>query len=254
MIKRLLKTLDQRNNRKEIYSKEDYWDSKAAELSNSAVSMWANESLNELYDIEQKRLIRASFPSFEGFHILDLGCGTGRLSRWFANENGIVTGVDFSNKSLEIARKLSSTAENPVYKYGSVFELSDHARYDIVFTWGVLTIAATNRAELLNALQRIHRSLKRDGTLMLMEPIHRGFLHRVLDLSLSEFIDVLSEAGFTVKKKSPLHFWPVRLLLAYIRWPAAITVPVYHVGQMVMKLPYFNMLGDYWVIVAEPRR
>lgn len=37
--------------------------------------------------------------------VVDIGCGTGRLSRLLSANGGIVTGVDISEKMLEIARK-----------------------------------------------------------------------------------------------------------------------------------------------------
>ena len=96
---------------------------------------------------------------------------------------------------------------------------------------GVLTIACRDKGQLLDALIRIRRALRTDGRLLLTEPIHRGFLHRVLDLDLDRIPDVLREAGFEVQITTPLHFWPMRLALCYVPWPTWITKPLYHLGQ-----------------------
>jgi 2-polyprenyl-3-methyl-5-hydroxy-6-metoxy-1,4-benzoquinol methylase len=250
MFSTLRTMLQQRRNRKNLYSTADYWDSKAATFDAAAVSMWPNQSLNGLYDQEQRRMIDRHLGGVNGLELIDVGCGTGRLSRWFVNRGAKVTGVDFSGGALEIARKLS-VGDNPQYKQGSVFELNEERAYDLAFTWGVLTIACRNHDELLDALIRIRRSLRPGGRLFLMEPIHSGFLYRVLRMELADFLAVMRTAGFAVETTEPMHFWPMRLVLAYLRWPLWITAPLYHLGQTAMKLPRLSRLGDYHMIVAR---
>lgn len=251
MFSNLLTMIRQRRNRKNLYSTADYWDSKAATFDTTAVSMWPNQSLNGLYDEEQRRMIDRHMGRVNGLEVLDVGCGTGRLSRWLVDRGARVTGVDFSGGALEIARKLSA-GDNPQYRQGSVFELTEEQAYDLAFTWGVLTIACRNRDELLDALTRIRRSLRPGGQLFLMEPIHSGFLYRVLRMQLADFLAVMRTAGFAVEATEPMYFWPMRLVLAYLRWPLWITAPLYHLGQAAMKLPELARLGDYHMIVARP--
>ncbi|MEP0518900.1 MAG: methyltransferase domain-containing protein [Hyphomicrobiales bacterium] len=42
---------------------------------------------------------------YKGFHVLDLACGTGEISRVFLSLEAIVTGVDFSEATLERAKR-----------------------------------------------------------------------------------------------------------------------------------------------------
>lgn len=251
MFSRFREMIHQRRERDKLYSTEAYWNSKAATYKNTAVSMWLNESLNRLYEEEQFSFVQNHVDSILGRSVLDLGCGTGRFSRWFAQNGAQVSGIDFSSGSLDIARKLSS-GDNPSYQHGSVFELSDENIYDVVLVSGVLTVACRDADELKDALLRIRRSIRPDGCLLLLEPIHRGFLHRVLDLDIDEFLLIMRQAGFDIEKTKPLLFWPARLALSYVPWPAWLTVPCYHVGQALMKLPGLTKLGDYWAIVARP--
>lgn len=251
MFSQLQKLINQRRMRKDIYSTQAYWDSKAAVFDNTAVSMWRNKSLNSLYEIEQIAIIKRQVVPIAGLSILDLGCGTGRFSRWFSERGAQVKGIDFSNGSLDIARK-HNTGNNPTYLHGSVFELADESAYDVVFIWGVLTVACRDAVELKDALVRIRRSLRPNGRILLLEPVHSGFLHRVLDMDLNKFMSIMKEAGFMIDETLPLHFWPARLALAYLPWPAWLTVPCYHIGQALMKLPGLTKLGDYWAIVARP--
>jgi 2-polyprenyl-3-methyl-5-hydroxy-6-metoxy-1,4-benzoquinol methylase len=249
---RLIEMIRQRRKRNELYAQAEYWDAKARACTDSAVSMWPNQALNQLYDREQKERVRRVLGDVTGLDILDLGCGTGRFSRWLAAQGARVTGVDFSADTLELARRASGPDLH--YRQGSVFELEDVATCDLVFALGVLTVACRGPEELRRALERMRRALRPGGRLLLVEPVHRGFLHRVLDLDLKMFLTVLADAGFEVRQTEPLHFWPVRLLLAYVSWPARLTRIGYGMGQWWMGLPGFRRLGDYHLIAARAAR
>jgi hypothetical protein len=58
------------------------------------------------------------------------------------------------------------------------------AAFDLVVSWGVLTVACKDRLELLGVMQKLYQSLKQDGKALLLKPIHQGFLHRVLNMTL----------------------------------------------------------------------
>jgi 2-polyprenyl-3-methyl-5-hydroxy-6-metoxy-1,4-benzoquinol methylase len=248
----LAQQLRNRRHRKRVYSSAAYWDSKAEALRGDAVSMWPNNHLNRHYHGELIALLEDVFPGMEGWNVLDVGSGTGRLARVMAARGAVVTGIDFSEKAVGLARQ-AGCGGNPSYRVQSVFDLDECGVYDVVFSWGCLAIAAVDRGQLLQALRRLRRALKPGGRALLLEPVHRGFLHRVLDLDVKEFLDVMEEAGFTVCRLRQLHFWPVRLLLAYVSWPAWVTTPLYHLGQWLMGLPGLSGLGDYKAVLAVAR-
>lgn len=246
----LKKLIQQRRNRESIYSTAEFWDGKAEEMQGDAVSMWRNNHLNHLYQEEQASLIREAFPDVSGLRILDIGCGTGRLSRWFASQGAQVTGVDFSEKALQIAR--AQTADSNVrYIHLSMFELEYAEEYDAAFSWGSMTIACKEASELADVMHRVHSALVPGGRLLLLEPVHKGFLHRVLNMGTGDFLREMKRAGFDVEWLKNLHFWPARILLAYISWPAWLTRAVYHFGQRLMLLPFFGRMGDYKAISAK---
>jgi 2-polyprenyl-3-methyl-5-hydroxy-6-metoxy-1,4-benzoquinol methylase len=238
-----------RHNREAIYSTSQYWDTKAVQHEGDAVSMWPNNSLNIFYHHEVISVFKALFGDFRGLKILDLGCGTGWNSRYLAEQGALVVGIDFSAESVEIARR-SSFNDNPIYKIQSLFQLEEYAVYDAAISWGTLTFACRNRAEVLDVLTRIARSLKPGGRLLLCEPIHKGFLHRVLNMNIRELSAILLEAGFDIERIRHLHFWPMRLALAYISWPRFITAAGYRTGQAIMALFGKRCFGDYKVIYA----
>lgn len=212
--------------------------------------MWPNNHLNALYHREQIRFIERHFPDVSGRDLLDLGCGTGRLSRWFAAHGARVLGLDFSEGALDIARA-ATEGGNPSYRCGSMLELDEHEAFDHIFCWGSIAIACRDRDDLNNVMGRLARSLKPGGSLLLLEPIHRGPLHRVLNMGTREFLAVMRESGFSIDEVRALHFWPMRLALAYLSWPKFITVPVYHLGQVLMRIPGLRSAGDYTGVLAS---
>ena len=71
MLAQLLEMIRQRHNRQNLYTSAEYWDSKAATYDDSAVSMWPNQALNQLYEAEQKELISHYMGRVEGLSLLD---------------------------------------------------------------------------------------------------------------------------------------------------------------------------------------
>lgn len=249
-VSRLIDMFKNRMQREALYCTAEYWDSKAVEHQGDSVSMWPNNHLNRHYQKEQFDLVQKLLPDVEGRAILDIGCGTGRNSRYFASRGAMVMGIDFSGRAIDIARELSK-GSNPAYRQQSIFDLSEKEGYDIAVSWGTVAIACKNKSELLQALRNIRQALKPGGTLLLCEPVHVGFLHRVLDMSLKDFLAVMREAGFESLKVENLHFWPMRIALAYVGWPAFLTSAGYWLGQGVMKMVRNQAWGDYKTILAR---
>ena len=241
-----------RARRKFLYVTPEYWDSKAIELEGDAVSMWPNNHLNRLYHAEQMAQMAAFLPDPVGLAVLDAGCGTGRLSRLLASRGAHVTGIDFSAKAIELA-KASSSGFNPDFQHRSLGDIYEEGAYDLILTWGVLTIAASNRDDLVVIMRTFRRAIKPGGLVFILEPVHRGFVHRVLNMHLNEFLEVLKEAGFEISSVRQMHFWPMRFALAFLPWPAWFTNVFYNVGQVLMSLPILNRMGDYKAIKATAR-
>lgn len=246
---RLSKMYRQRRHRETIYSGPEYWNSKAADYDAEAVSMLPNNHLNRYYHREQLRVLEPHLSAVRGARVLDVGCGTGRISRYLAERGANVTGMDFAPAPLDIARKLTAPG-NPEYRLQSVFDLEETDAYDVIWAYGCLTVACRNGRELFDVLLRLRRALKPSGKLLLVEPVHRGFLHRVLDMNVRDFCAVMVEAGFEIRETTHLHFWPAKLLLAYVPWPKFITAAGFHLGDAVLRLLGRKALGDYVAIGA----
>jgi 2-polyprenyl-3-methyl-5-hydroxy-6-metoxy-1,4-benzoquinol methylase len=238
-----------RVHREGVYSEPAYWDGKVEAAPDDAGAMWPHRHYNEVYHADQLALFDALLPDIVGKRVLDVGCGTGRIARHLAGRGALVHGIDFAPQMIARARRLTA-GPNPSFAVGSVHEVEGEERYDVTIVLGVLTIACKDRQALLAALRRIRRALKPGGILLLTEPIHRGFLHRVLRMSLREFRGVVDEAGFRVVATHELHFWPFRFLLAYFPWPRWFTRLGYRAGRGILALGGNRAWGDYKVICA----
>ena len=188
-------------------------------------------------------------PALEHQDVLDIGCGTGRFSRFLAGRGARVVGLDFSPRSLDLAQRLSSGV-NPSYRLGSMFELEDRQAFDMVFAWASLTMACSDGRQLREVMVRVRRALKPGGTVIVAEPVHKGFLCRSLDMGLGEFCAIMRRSGLVMQEVRQLHFWPARFALAFVSWPDWLTRFGYSVGQGCMRLPGLRQMGDYKAIRA----
>ena len=98
----------------EEYDTSEGWRSKASKEGWQAI-FWHNEHYNDLFDCQQKKYIREFLTKNKidpNDPILDIGCGIGRLSKFFSDIGyKDITGVDFPEMilfHLDIIAYLSS--------------------------------------------------------------------------------------------------------------------------------------------------
>ena len=95
----------------------------------------------------------------EGGRILDLGCGSGRDTRWFLDEGFEVTATDGSSELAAIAEQVAGIPIR-VELFG---ELNDVCAFDGV--WACSSILHLPKDELAGVLRRIERALVAGGVL-----------------------------------------------------------------------------------------
>lgn len=152
----------------------DYWDARPCNFRHSRAVPGSREYFDEVearkYKVEPHIPGFAEFERWRGCQVLEIGCGIGTDTMNFARCGALVTAVDLSEKSLEIARQRAA-----------VFQLLDRVRffradterlgdylpsgnYDLVYSFGV--IHHTPHPE--RALDEMRKFAKPGGTLKLM--------------------------------------------------------------------------------------
>jgi SAM-dependent methyltransferase len=100
-----------------------------------------------------------------GMTVLELGCGTGYLTRELARSGAGVLAIDVSPELLEIARA-NGSEPNVQYRIENAYALSYN---DAVFD-SVVGSSVLHHLEIEEALRNIYRVLKPGGTIYFTEP------------------------------------------------------------------------------------
>lgn len=226
-----------------------FWRSRAADPGWLSV-MWRNPAYNEGAHRDQWAAIEGRLPARRE-SVLDLGCGTGRLSERLASLFPSYTGVDLDTMVEEARRRNPGLAGR--YETASVQEYAyPRDRFDLVLSMACLASACT-AADLRALAPRMLRSVRPGGRVILVDPFHRfPPLVRTCRITSREVIAAFEGEGARLVAWTGLHCIPVRLLLAraaFARFPR-FTRAGYAAGEAALRLAP-RLLGDYQVIVLE---
>lgn len=129
---------------------------------------YADPDLVALYDLDNPDGIdhafyRALADSLDARRIIDLGCGTGLLTRTLVRPGRAVTGIDPSATMLNWAQRQPG-AEAVTWVHGDASGMALSGDVDLVICSGN-TIMHLDHEELNTALSRIRKALRPGGTL-----------------------------------------------------------------------------------------
>jgi len=255
--------LKERRTRDALYHDANYWDARASARDGLARSIWPSNVYNEYWDTRQRELLVRALGDVRDRRVVDVGSGTGRMTRFFANFPGggakEVVGVDFSPSTVESAReetKNSATpnAERARFVVGDVVAGLDDlgvGTFDDAIILGCLSVACRDLPSLERAMSNVARLVRKGGRVLILEPIHRSpLLRRVLDLGLEDWIGVANRAGLALTKGDRMGFFPVRLVFSVRDLPRALVGPVFRAGERLLDAaPYLAPLSDYKLLL-----
>jgi 2-polyprenyl-3-methyl-5-hydroxy-6-metoxy-1,4-benzoquinol methylase len=154
------------------------WKEEAKKMGNglndplSASTLLSNMEEYMIFRTRAEKRHLSSVVDFRGKELLDIGCGPGRLSFWFARICNSVIGIDVSKEFIDYAnqRMLKEKFNNLEFKVMSTFEIEFDKKFDIIFIGGVLLYLTDSEINhLLNLLRQF--LLNKDGIIIIREPI-----------------------------------------------------------------------------------
>lgn len=133
---------------------------------------WYDQYPGRYYERYEKRALLQVLDRPHSGKLLEVGCGTGHFSRWFAGLGFDVTAVDVSAKMIAAAKKIAGPPVNYQLTDGHKLDFAD-GFFDVVAAVTVLEFAA-DAEQLLDEMARCVRvgdgrmligALNRDSTL-----------------------------------------------------------------------------------------
>lgn len=210
--------------------------------------MWRNPAYNIQAERDQWDAIVRNVPERLDA-VLDLGCGTGRLSGPLAKRFVRYVGIDIDAMVEEARRRNPGLHAEFVASKVQEYEFPPET-YDLVLS--VACVSVVCRAdELAQVARRMVAATRCGGRIVMIEPFHRlPAITRECRIKPREVVELFTGLGTQVKEWSGLHFLPLRLPLArawFSKFPG-ITRLGYKAGRTLGQLtPRF--LSDYSVIV-----
>jgi SAM-dependent methyltransferase len=246
----------QDRNRKQAMADAAYWDERAKTRSGFARSVWHAEAFSLAWDQRQRELLRRELGPFEGQRVADVGCGTGRISRFLAGERARVVGYDFSPATVDAAR---GESEREMQGGGLSFEVADvtsgtlpcdPGSFDLTLTVGCLAVACRDLPALWSCLGAMARATRPGGRVVLLEPIHRSrFVGRVLRASVEDWVREGQAAGLRLEFSKGMGFLPVRLLFSSLDAPSWLVDPAFGAGERLLDaVPAMERAADYHLL------
>ena len=250
----LLRLLRDRLVRDSLYHRADYWDDRAQRNVGLARSVWPSNVYNQVWDGRQRRVLARAVGSFAGRRVLDLGCGTGRLTRTLADQGAEVVGVDISPDTVDAARA-ETTQPNASFAVGNVVSglPATVGDFDDVLSVGCLVVACRDLDDLGRAFRNIATVLRPGGRLILLEPIHASrLLRRVVRATVDEWVSAATPAGMELAHMDYMGFVPVRLACANADLPRSLVHPLFALGERLLDVgPALAPLSDYKLVVLR---
>ena len=134
------------------------------------------DELSEYHFDKQRHLARIlDYASYRGTEVLDLGCGLGIDALRFAQAGALVTGVDISERAIELAKcnfELHGATGRFLVMDGKRLEFEDNA-FDAVYAHGILPYTD----DCSRMTREIYRVLKPGGKAILQTYNRRSWLY-----------------------------------------------------------------------------
>ena len=211
------------------YRPQEFWEQRLAEqfdlrgTGETGLSLAYNRACYALRAEVLTRALARAGVSPSGARVLDVGCGTGFWTEYYASRGARYTGVDIAQVSVD---RLAERYPAQRFLRADVSDGVPAGPYDVVNVFDVL-YHVTDDARWAAALRHLAAAVAPGGVLLVTDVFaERGRLaeHNVMR-SLSRYMEVLSGQGLTREQLVPTHVLLNRHLGPWRfvnRWPGAL--------------------------------
>ena len=174
-------------NREEIqkFSRmaDEWWDVngkfKPLHMFNPVRIEYITESIKSYYKIK-----KAKISFLEGLNILDIGCGGGLMSEPIARLGAKVTGIDASEKNINVAKLHSEKSGLKInYLKSSPENLDQNEKFDVI-----LNLEIVEHVDNLNFYIKSCKKLLKKNGLMFTATLNRSFTSYIKAIIGAEYI------------------------------------------------------------------
>jgi len=179
-------------------------------------------SHTETFDQQEREEIIGFLPCFDNQNILELASGIGRFTGRLAEKATHVTSVDFAAHLIEKNRETHKQFSNITFELSNVMDLSFQEKtFDLIFINWLFMYLSDEEVPLL--LERMHKWLKKGGTLLFRESTHHTerhvfgkyeatyrYIDEYTDLAKKQFHVVNHDIVMTYflhQKSTNQHYW-----------------------------------------------
>ena len=270
-----------------IATVRDYWNRRPCNLRHSPAPIGTRQYFDQVE--ERKYLVEPHIPAFADFsrwkdrHVLEVGCGLGTDTINFARAGALVTAVDLSEESLQLARQrarvfgLEDCIRFVAADAERLSEFVEPRPYDLVYSFGVIH-HSPHPERILRQLRSYF--VAAGSTLKVM--VYHRWSWKVLAIVLSEAhgawwkmdsavarnseaqtgcpvtytysrqsgARLLEETGFTVVATQVDHIFPYRIP-EYVKYEYVKTLP-FRVLPLAAMRALEHRLGWHLCLTASP--
>ena len=228
---------------------QKFWDDRPCNIRHSNLPIgtaeYFNEVANKKFKVEPHIIDFTSFPDWKDKSVLEIGCGIGTVATEFARHGAIYTGVELSEKSLELTQqRFEVFGLSGNFHLGNAENLLDflpNQQYDLVCSFGVIHHSPNAK----KILSEVRKFMHKDSVIKIMVYAKNSYKNILIEAGLERpeaqkgcpMANTYSEAeifdlfeGFEVTSLKQDHIFPYQ-------------IEPYYRGEYV-KLPWFDSMPN----------
>ncbi len=154
-------------NKKELLFYNEYEEFYAMARKSNAFKLFCQDAFGEDFsqdgfsNVKQIDMILKYIPKKENIHILDIGCGNGKMLGYLQKKTGAyIHGFDYSEKAIETAQSMFTI--NAEFKEGIIGEINySEEEFDAIISMDTMYFAK----DMVVFISQVKKWLKKDGVL-----------------------------------------------------------------------------------------